>query len=188
MKCRQISDWGREAGSGFNTIVCLFLFSLDTFSQQLKEGLSVERRLKHRHAVWFCCDGLICCLFTGHTGLPWQADRGIDPRAQLKPETGNDLSSTLSSLTMANGLRGLFPKVSWHQKNDVCSQSVQVTHGGRTQSLPKTQKLSGSWGRSVWQTTKHSLQTHTEHISALPRRMSASNEWISTSPGRLPAK
>lgn len=73
-------------------------------------------RRKHHHNVRFCCDGLICCLLTGHTGLLWQADRGIDPWAGLKSETVSDLSSTLSVFTMANGLRRLLSKVSSHEK------------------------------------------------------------------------
>lgn len=124
--------------------------------------LDGEHRLKHHHTVWFCSDGLICCLFTGLTVLLRQADWGTDPRAQLKLKTGNDLSSTPSSLTMANGLRGLLSKVSSHEK-EVCSQSVK-SHTKTDLSPPKMQNVCGSWGRNRWQTIINSLQTRTGHM------------------------
>lgn len=77
-----------------------------------------------------CCDGLISCLFTECTGLPWQADRGTDPRARLKPGTGNDLSPGLSSFTLADGLQGPLSKVSRHEEQ-TSTLSVTVTHADR---------------------------------------------------------
>lgn len=217
MKCWQISDRETEAGPGFNNTVCLLLFSLDAFSQQLKEGFSVslkfkkkktrekrihqcEHRLKHHHTVWFCCDGLICCLFTGHTGLLWQADRGIDPWAGLKPETGSDLSSTPSVLTMANGLRRLLSEVSgqekktftfsWLKSRMQTESPLPVSQGQNAKSLQELKK------KHVVRDQKFvadkyrahgfiSVQTCVNFHPTLHRRSSASNEWISTSLQRL---
>lgn len=72
---------------------CLFFF--------FYKNKSIEDSSMWTHwniSTLYRCDGLICCLFTGHLGLLWQADRGIDLWARLKPETGNDLSSPLSVL------------------------------------------------------------------------------------------
>lgn len=142
----------------------------------------------------FCCDGLICCLFTGRTGLPWQADRGTDPRARLKPGTGNDLSHALSSFTLANGLQGPLSKVSRHGEQTF-TLSVTVTHADRGKKKKKKAKSlkelrDQSCGTTPKDPSRHMpwpyvhLNPDSREFSP-PRRMSASNGRISASLWRL---
>lgn len=150
-----------------------------------------ELRLKHHYTARFRFDGLICSLVTGHRHLLWQADRGIDPWAGLKPEMGSDLSSTLSVLTMANSLRRLLSKVSGQEEKTFtlthadrvptyCFLRIKckISPGAESEACGLTPEILCRWIRALGII---SVQTWKNFHPALPRRTSASYVYISTS-------